>query len=231
MGKILLINKPSGITSYDVIRIIKKKIHPKKIGHAGTLDPLAAGLLIILIDDATKRSSEFMGLNKEYLARMRLGIKTDTGDLDGSVIEKCSVPELNRKKIETVLKKFEGKIKQKPHIYSAVKYKGKKLYEYARAGIKVKIKSREIEIKKIKLMDYNREEIAIKVNCSKGTYIRKLVEDIAEKLKTCAAVSELVRTKIGKYSVKQTINLADLPSPSCIKQTSVGIKVEGGRAG
>lgn len=210
MEKILLINKPSGITSYDVIRIIKKKLHPKKIGHAGTLDPLATGLLIVLIDDATKRSAEFINLNKEYFAKMRLGIQTDTGDLDGSVIKKCPVPELNRKKIETVLNKFKGKIKQKPHMYSAVKYKGKKLYEYARAGVKVKIKSREINISKIKLIDYNPEEIAIKVNCSKGTYIRKLVEDIAEKLKTCAAVSELVRTKIGKYLISDAINPEDL---------------------
>ncbi|MBN1383947.1 MAG: tRNA pseudouridine(55) synthase TruB [Elusimicrobia bacterium] len=210
MGKVLLINKPQGITSYDVIRVIKRKLCPKKVGHAGTLDPLATGLLIVLIDDATKQAAEFTNLNKEYFVKMCLGIKTDTGDLDGKIVEECNVPELKQKEIKTVLKKFKGRIKQKPHIYSAVKYKGRKLYEYARAGIKVNIKSRDIEINEIKLLGYDNKEITIKVNCSKGTYIRKLVEDIAEKLKTCAVVSELVRTKIGKYCVSDAISLENL---------------------
>ncbi|MFH1540963.1 MAG: tRNA pseudouridine(55) synthase TruB [Elusimicrobiota bacterium] len=207
---ILLINKPSGITSYDVIRILKKKLHPKKIGHTGTLDPLASGLLIILIDDATKQSEKFMGMGKRYRVEMQLGVHTNTGDLDGKIIQKCNIPDLNRAKIEKVLRKFEGKIKQIPPIYSAIKYKGKKLYEYARSGIKVKIKPRIVEIKKIKLIGFNGEIITMRVDCSKGTYIRTLVEDIAKKLKTAAAVCCLIREKIGNYSINKAIKLEDL---------------------
>lgn len=210
MKNVLLINKPSGITSYDVIRILKKKLHPKKIGHAGTLDPLASGLLIVLIDEATKQSEKFMGMAKRYRVEMHLGIKTDTGDVDGKVIQKSALPELNREKIEKTLIKFEGRIKQTPPIYSAIKYKGKKLYEYARAGIKVKIKQRFVEIKKIKLLSFNRETIELRVDCSKGTYIRTLVEDIAKKLKTVATVSCLVRERIGNYTVNKAIKLEDL---------------------
>lgn len=210
MKNVLLINKPSGITSYDVIRILKKKLHPKKIGHAGTLDPLASGLLIILIDGATKQSEKFMDMEKRYRVEMYLGIKTDTGDADGKIIQKSDIPELNKKKIEKILVKFEGKIKQIPPIYSAIKYKGKKLYEYARAGIKVKIKPRFVEIKKIKLLSFNRETIELRVDCSKGTYIRTLIEDIAEKLKTVATVSRLVRERIGNYTLIKAMELEDL---------------------
>ena len=207
MKNILLINKPSGITSYDVIRILKKKLHPKKIGHAGTIDPLASGLLIVLIDEATKQSEKFMALEKRYRVEMQLGIKTDTGYIDGKLTQMCNIPELNEVKIKKVLKKFEGRIKQIPPVYSAIKYKGKKLYEYARAGIKVKIKPRFVEIKKIKLVSFNRETIELRVDCSKGTYIRTLVEDIAKKLETVATVSRLVRERIGKYSVNQAVNI------------------------
>jgi len=210
MKNVLLINKPSGITSYDVIRILKKKLHPKKIGHAGTLDPLASGLLIVLIDGATKQSEKFMNMGKRYRVEMRLGIKTDTGDSDGEITQKSDIPELNREKIKKILKKFEGKIKQTPPIYSAIKYKGKKLYEYARAGINVKIKPRFIEIKKIKLLDFNRETIELLVDCSKGTYIRTLVEDIAKKLKTVAVTSRLVRERIGNYTLIKAIKPEDL---------------------
>ncbi|HAX61266.1 MAG TPA: tRNA pseudouridine(55) synthase TruB [Elusimicrobia bacterium] len=210
MKNVLLINKPSGITSYDVIRILKKKLHPKKIGHAGTLDPLASGLLIVLIDEATKQSEKFMGMAKRYRVEMQLGIKTDTGDVDGKITQKSAIPELNKKKIEKILKKFEGKIKQTPPMYSAIKCKGKKLYEYARAGIKVKIKPRFVEIKKIKLLSFNRETIELRVDCSKGTYIRTLVEDIAKKLKTVATVKSLMREKIGNYSLKKALEPSKL---------------------
>jgi len=210
MEKVLFINKPSGITSYDVIRVIKRKFHPNKIGHASTLDPLASGLLIVLIDGATKRSEEFMSLKKRYFVRMQIGIKTETGDLEGKIIDRKEIPALNKKIIKKVLKKFKGKINQVPHIYSAIKYKGKKLYEYARAGIEVKIKPRLIEIYKIKLLKYEKNEIELRVDCSKGTYIRKLAEDIAEKLKTCGVVSNLVREKIGKFSIDDAINLTEI---------------------
>src|SRR3989339_242554 len=210
MENILLINKPSGITSYDVIRVKKRKYNPGKIGHAGTLDPLASGLLIVLIGAATKESEKFMSLKKRYIVKIQLGIKTDTGDLEGKVINKLEIPVLNKIKIEKVLKKFKGKIKQIPHIYSAIKYKGKKLYEYARAGIQVKIKPRIIEIYRIKILNYSTKELELEVDCSKGTYIRKLAEDIAEKLGTCGVVSKLIREKIGKYSIADSIKLDNI---------------------
>ncbi|HAM37959.1 MAG TPA: tRNA pseudouridine(55) synthase TruB [Elusimicrobia bacterium] len=210
MENILLINKPSGITSYDVIRVIKRKYNPGKIGHAGTLDPLASGLLIVLIGAATKESEKFMSLKKRYIVKIQLGIKTDTGDLEGKIINKLEIPVLNKIKIEKVLKKFKGKIKQIPHIYSAIKYKGKKLYEYARAGIQVKIKPRIIEIYRIKILNYSTKELELEVDCSKGTYIRKLAEDIAEKLGTCGVVSKLIREKIGKYSIADSIKLDNI---------------------
>lgn len=208
--KVLFINKPSGITSYDVIRILKKKLRPKKIGHAGTLDPRASGLLIVLLDEATKRSEKFMGLKKRYRAEMLLGIKTDTGDMDGKIIRECAVPDLDREKIEKILKKFEGKIRQVPPVYSAVKYKGKKLYEYARAGVKVKIKPRTVEVEKIKLLSFSRTSIELRIDCSKGTYVRTLCEDIAVKLKTAASVNKLVREKIGNYTVAKAAKIEDL---------------------
>lgn len=207
---VLFINKPSGITSYDVIRILKKKLHPKKIGHAGTLDPRASGLLIVLLNEATKKSEKFMGLKKRYFVEMLLGIKTDTGDMDGNIIRECAVPDLDRGKIEKILRKFEGKIKQVPPVYSAIKYKGKKLYEYARAGVKVKIKPRTVEIERIKLLSFSRTSIELRIDCSKGTYVRTLSEDIAEKLKTVASVNKLVRERIGNYNVAKAVRIEDL---------------------
>ncbi len=215
MRNVLLVNKPSGITSYDVIRILKKAVPHKKIGHAGTLDPLASGLLIVLVDDATKLSREFMELEKVYRVKMRLGVDTASGDMDGAIVGNCPVPRLDEQEIRRVLEKFTGKIEQTPPMYSALKHKGKKLYEYARAGVTVDVKPRTVEVKSIELLGFGGDEIELSVVCSKGTYIRSLVQDIAREMKTCAAVSALVRERIGEFL------LTDAASPGDIKADDI----------
>ena len=210
MHNVLLVNKPSGITSYDVIRILKKTVPHKKIGHAGTLDPLASGLLIVLVDEATKLSRQFMGLDKQYRVKMRLGIDTASGDTDGDLVGRCPVPRLEQKEILEVLGKFTGKIEQKPPMYSALKYKGRKLYQYARAGIMIDVEPRTVEIKKIELLGFGEDEMELSVICSKGTYIRVLVQDIARAMKTCAAVSGLVRERIGEFLLESASAPGDI---------------------
>jgi len=208
-GDIILIDKPSGITSYDVIRILKKKLDVKKIGHTGTLDPLASGLLIVLTDEKTKEAATFSGMDKQYRFGIRLGIQTDTGDTDGKQINSSPVPELSVESITKAVEKFIGNINQVPPMYSAVRYKGKKLYQYARAGISVDVAPRNVVIKKLELIQFNGTTIELRTICSKGTYVRSLAESIAEELGTCGCVEFLVREKIGNYSLKDAMKLPE----------------------
>lgn len=187
MHGILIINKPKGYTSHDIVNVVRKKLNTKKVGHTGTLDPDATGVLPILIGTATKISKYLIEHKKTYIATVKLGYKTDTGDASGKVIkEDKHFQKIDKKNIENALSTFLGKQKQIPPMYSAIKVGGKKLYEYAREGKEVEIKPREIEIYDISLEGYdnNNYEISFKVNCSKGTYIRTLCENIAEKLGT-----------------------------------------------
>ena len=189
MNGVIIVDKKKGRTSFDEIREIRKKYNIKKVGHAGTLDPMATGVLIILIGDATKLSDYLMDHDKEYIATLKLGQRTDTLDSEGQVIEEKEVPDLSKKNIEEVLFNLLGKSKQIPPMYSAIKVNGKKLYELARKGEEIERKEREIEIYEIKLIKIKEEnkkisEIEFKVKCSKGTYIRTLCEDIAKKLGT-----------------------------------------------
>lgn len=205
---ILLIDKKKGITSYDVIREIKKDF-PKgtKIGHTGTLDPFATGLLIIMIGrKATKLMNRFHKLKKRYIVDAQFGFETDTQDITGIVVSKSDdgiVP--TKKNIEKTIKEnFLGKIKQIPPKYSAKKIKGKKAYELAREGKEFKLKPREIEIFEFKILDYDYPNISFEVLCSTGTYIRTLVHDLARVLGTYATATQLRRTDIGPFSVKDT---------------------------
>lgn len=184
MNGVLIINKPKGYTSHDIVNVVRKKLNTKKVGHTGTLDPDATGVLPILIGTATKISKYLIEHKKTYIAIVKLGYKTDTGDSTGKVIKVDEhFQKIDNKKIEDVLASFLGKQKQVPPMYSAIKVDGKKLYEYAREGKTVQVEAREIEIYDICLEKYNNnDEISFKVNCSKGTYIRTLCEDIAEKL-------------------------------------------------
>lgn len=212
MDGLIIINKPKSYTSHDIVNVVRKKLNIKKVGHTGTLDPNATGVLPILIGTGTKVSKYLVEHEKTYIATLVLGKKTDTGDSEGNVIEEDNnFVNSNKEKIESVLKSFIGKQNQTPPIYSAIKVGGKKLYEYAREGKSVDIKPREIEISEIALENYNdKDEIVFKVTCSKGTYIRTLCEDIAKRLDTVGYMKELQRTKVNEFDIKDAITLEDL---------------------
>lgn len=213
MDGIILINKGKGCTSHDVVNKVKH-IFNEKVGHTGTLDPDATGLLPILIGKGTKLSYYLINHDKEYEVTLKLGERTDTADSEGKVIEKqeVNVEILSEEEISKVLDSFLGKQEQIPPMYSAIKLNGKKLYEYARKNIEVDVKPREIEIYDIKLNKVDEEEklICFTVHCSKGTYIRSLCEDIAQSLGTIGYMKELNRTKVGIFDIKDSISIEEL---------------------
>jgi tRNA pseudouridine55 synthase len=205
-GGILLVDKPQGWTSHDVVDFVRKKFAFKKVGHAGTLDPMATGLLIILLEKFTKRSGHFSNYDKEYEARLCLGASTDTGDKEGSITQKrdwrlCA----KREDIEKTFLSFRGEIRQLPPMYSAKKIRGKKLYELARKGITVKREPKAVSIRELKILDSSPPHITFYVRCSKGTYIRQLAHDIGEKIGCGAHLIALRRAKIGPFSVKDAL--------------------------
>lgn len=224
MDGLILINKQKGFTSHDVVNVIRKKLNTKKVGHTGTLDPNATGVLPILVGKATKISKYLMEHDKTYIATLKLGEKTDTGDSEGQVIEEKSIPkDLRKEDINDVLQNFFGKQKQVPPMYSAIKINGKKLYEYAREGKEVKLEAREIEIYKIELLEYQNNKIKFEVECSKGTYIRTLCGDIAKKLGTVGYMEELQRTKVNNFRIEDSILLDDITLENAEKNM---IKIE-----
>lgn len=210
MNGILLINKEKEYTSHDVVAIIKK-ITGEKVGHTGTLDPNATGVLPLLIGKATQISKYLINHDKTYIATLKLGIKTDTADGEGKVLEEVDVKSLNisKKDIEKVLKDIIGKQEQLPPMYSAIKINGKKLYEYARKGQSVDLKSRTIEIYDTKLLEFNNKELEIifEISCSKGTYIRTVCESVAEKLNTIGYMKELKRVQVGEFNIENSYTL------------------------
>ena len=213
MDGVIIINKPKNCTSHDIVYKIKK-ISGEKVGHTGTLDPLAQGVLPILIGKATKCSAYLTNHDKTYQVELKLGIKTETADGEGNILRGENVSEeiLKKEYVEKVLLSMVGKQEQVPPIYSAIKVNGKKLYEYARKGQEVEIKPREITIYSMKLNNINIEQKTINyiVECSKGTYIRSLCEDIASKLGTIGYMNNLVRIKVGKFSIQDSISIDDL---------------------
>lgn len=214
MQGIIIINKPQGFTSQDVVSKTKKILNVKKAGHTGTLDPLATGVLPVLLGNYTKLSKYLIEHDKTYIAKIKLGERRVTGDQEGEVIETKPVNNevLLKENVESVLKSFLGKQMQTPPIYSAIKVDGKKLYEYARQGIDVKIEPREIEVYKLDLLnvDLEEKEIEISVSCSKGTYIRVLCEDIAKKLDTVGYMSYLNRIVVDKFKIEDAIDFETL---------------------
>jgi len=217
MDGILIINKPKGYTSHDVVNVIRKKLNIKKVGHTGTLDPNATGVLPILVGQATKVSKYLIEHDKTYVAKLKLGEKTSTGDVEEEIIEKKDVPtDLHEEYVLEVLKNFTGKQKQIPPVYSAIKVNGKKAYEYARENKEIKLEPREIEIEQIQLIEFKDEEITFEVECSKGTYIRTLCEDIAIKLGTVGFMKELERKKINIFTIENAINLEDISEKELI---------------
>lgn len=209
MDGIFLIDKEKGVTSRDVVNQISKKFNIKKVGHTGTLDPLATGVLIIVLGKCTKLVNELTSTYKEYIATMKLGIQTDTGDITGKIINKKQYSG-NIEKINKVLKSFEKTYRQTVPIYSAKKVKGKKLYEYARNNEKVELPTQEVTIKNIIPIKFTDDLLTFKVTVSKGCYIRSLIEDIAKDLNTFATMVELRRTKQGKFKIEDCLKIADV---------------------
>lgn len=212
---LLIINKPLGVTSHDVVDLIRKITGEARVGHAGTLDPLAGGVLVILVGrSATKRQSEFMSQQKEYRASIHLGATSETDDAEGTIKEipksKYQIP--NEDRIQKALKGFVGKIEQVPPAYSAIKLEGKKAYELARQGQKPNLKARLVVIEDIELLNYSYPLLEISISCSKGTYIRSLARDIGNTLLCGAYLSGLVRTKSGNFSIEGSVDLSTLTS-------------------
>ena len=230
MDGIIIINKPKGFTSHDVINVLRKALNIKKIGHTGTLDPNATGVLPVLIGNATKISKYLVEHNKEYIATISFGEKRNTGDLEGEVLEKDEKVEeklksMSTEKLNKILKSFLGKQKQIPPVYSAIKINGKKAYEYARKGQDVEIKPRDIEIYKIELLKHEENILSFKVECSKGTYIRTLCEDIAKKIGTLGYLYDLKRTRVDKFNIEKSITVEEIKNnPEIVKEKIISIE-------
>ncbi|QHX36587.1 tRNA pseudouridine(55) synthase TruB [Spiroplasma sp. BIUS-1] len=216
---VFLINKPEGITSNDLIQKIKRKFKVKKIGHAGTLDPLATGLMVVLINQATKISNYLLTSDKSYVVTMKLFVQTDSQDITGNVVEQEEYRKISKTLVKEIVDKYNGYIyDQYPPIYSAVKVNGKKLYEYARKEQEVIINPRKVTIKSCELLDFNQKlgTIKLKVRSSKGTYIRSLVSDIAKDLETIATVSQLERISSGGFELQNAKTIDEIEQSDLI---------------
>jgi tRNA pseudouridine55 synthase len=203
---IFLIDKPKNTSSFEAIQIFKGKIKARKVGHAGTLDPLATGLLIVGVDNGTKKLKDLVGLPKTYEVEILVGQKTTTGDLEGEVVESVSVCNLEISKVEKVLQSMVGILKLSVPLYSAIKVQGKPLYKYARSGEKVIVPVREMKIRVIELLDMFLDDdkyvLFVRMDVDSGVYVRSIVEEIGRRLGYPATVKELRRTKVGEFDVK-----------------------------
>ena len=209
MNKIIVVNKESGMTSRDVVNKLNKILGTKKIGHTGTLDPIASGVLVICVGKYTKLVDEIVSLDKEYIATVKLGILTDTLDIEGNIIDKKE-HDVSIEQLKEVFKSFLGSYLQEVPKYSAVKINGKKLYEYARENIDIELPKREVSIYELELLDFNKDSFKFRTRVSKGTYIRSLINDICNKLNTYGVMTDLIRTKQGKFSINESYTLKDI---------------------
>jgi len=210
MDGILVVDKPQGFTSHDVVDFMRKRFGLKKVGHAGTLDPMATGVLVMLIGKCTSLSSSFMQDDKDYEGTMVLGATSDTGDAWGKITPSGESPVSDEESIKEVFASFIGEIEQKPPMYAAVKVNGSKLYELARKGISVDVPPRKIVIKRLDIISIEAPKIRFSVSCSKGTYVRQLAVDIGERLGCGAYLSELKRTRSGKFSISEAALIDEL---------------------
>ena len=209
MNGILIVNKSDGFTSRDVVNKLSKVFNTKKIGHTGTLDPIAKGVLVVVLGKYTKLCEDLTQTYKEYIATFKLGILTDTLDITGNIIDEkiCNVSE---EKIRNVISSYKCIYDQEVPIYSSVKINGRKLYEYARNGEEVTLPKRKVDIKSIEVLEINKDIIKIKCLVSKGTYIRSLIRDIGESLNTHATMTDLIRTKQGIFDIKDSYTIEDI---------------------
>lgn len=214
----LLVDKPSNITSFKVVKVLKKILNVKKAGHCGTLDPLANGLLLVLFGKATKLQNKFMKKDKVYSSSFLLGVTTDTYDLDGNITSIKEIPNINDEKIKMLVNKFKGEILQVPPMYSALKVKGKKLCILARKGIEVKRDARKITIYGFDVLSFDKNIINVRVHCSSGTYVRCLAKDLGSFLGCGAVVKTLRREKISNFDIKDAMLFSnDIESGKILK--------------
>ena len=211
--------KPPGMTSHDVIAFLRRALNTKKVGHGGTLDPDAAGVLPVFTGTATRLLEFAVEGRKQYLVEVTLGKQTDTGDDSGTVVKEMPVPEFTEETLQKVLQSFLGKQKQLPPMYSAIKINGQKLYQLARKGVEVERELRDIEVYKLELLNFTATTLTLAVDCSKGTYIRVLGEDIATALGTCGTMSFLLRTQVGSYHLNESHTLQEIAADpaSCVE--------------
>jgi tRNA pseudouridine55 synthase len=207
---VLVVDKALGLTSFDVVAKARRALGERRIGHAGTLDPGAEGVLPLLVGEATKLMAYLVEQEKEYLAVVRLGVATDTNDLSGRIMATRSVPVIDRGQLERVLGKFVGHIRQAPPMYSAVHYAGRRLYELAREGVEVARQAREVVVHAIELIDVTSDRIRLKVVCGKGTYLRAIAADVGEDLGCGGALEHLARMRVGSFTRGEALPSADL---------------------
>ena len=214
----LILNKPSGISSGVFSRKVKKLLNQEeKVGHAGTLDPLADGVLIVCIGEMTKFISYLTDETKTYIAEITIGIKTTTGDIEGDVVDSTKNSP-SKKEFEREIKNFVGDINQKPPIFSALKYKGKPYRYYAKKGIQIQIKERKIRIENIQIISFKENKLKLKVDCGPGTYIRSLAEDICENLDTLGCISNLTRTQSAGFQIENSLKLSEITEENINKK-------------
>ena len=221
MDGIILIDKEKGITSRDVVNEVSKKLHTKKVGHTGTLDPLATGLLVLCVNNGCKLVELLTNHDKDYIAKVKIGIQTDTYDITGNIIKEKNDFSLEKEKLERVLLSFNKEYEQTVPIYSSIKVKGKKLYEYARNNIEVELPSHLVKISNMKLLDFNNNSFTFSVTVSSGTYIRSLINDIGETLGIPMTMEELRRTRVGNYYVSDGTTVDELKIIPIIKALSL----------
>jgi tRNA pseudouridine55 synthase len=223
---IVLLDKRQGISSNKALQEVKRLYNANKAGHTGSLDPLATGLLPVCLGEATKVSAFMLADDKRYQTVIQLGVMTDTGDVDGKVLEVKEVPEITEQQLASCLQTFVGEIEQVPPMYSALKHNGKKLYELAREGITVERKARKITIYDIKCLSFADGLLTLDVQCSKGTYIRTLAEDIGQALKCGATVKELRRTAAGMFKLEDTLTIEQLqamPTDDALQEILIAV--------
>lgn len=211
MDLVVNLNKPSGITSHDAVLQVKKAFKVRKAGHAGTLDPLAEGVLVVCLNEATKITNYLCDTDKEYITTAKLGETTDTYDKEGKITKTCDCNSLKASHIEEILAEFTGLIKQTPPAYSAIKVAGTPAYELARQGKDIKLSKREVFVQSIELLDFDNPYFTLKVKCQKGVYIRSLIHDIGQRLNVGAHIVKLIRSKVGIFTLDQSATLHELP--------------------
>jgi tRNA pseudouridine55 synthase len=217
MEGIVLVNKPAGITSHDVVDSVRRTFNMRRVGHAGTLDPMATGVLVILLGGSTKLFDKFVAFDKTYRATLRLGLKTTTADIMGQTLQERTYEGIDEDAVKNVFTQFTGNIEQKPPMVSAVKHRGERLYKIARLGLEVERAARHVRIDELRILRCHPPDVEFLMSCSKGTYVRQLAEDAGEVLGCGACISQIERTKVGPFDIKDAVTMEKLNEGHILK--------------